>query len=264
MDALHVVRLAEAVDQRLPVARHRHRRCCSVQRKSSSPTHAMSSGTPSRNSASGIGVEVEVDEHQRAPRVDLRPGTAGSRRCAARRSPCATAPRAAGPRGPTTSGGSRSGARSSPSPEPWHSSLPRCRHTFWKARSSPSSPRTIEHRVAARRRYSKTVARRRRRGRRVHASCHTLRPEPLVLERGELRRRVARRRDRGRRPAPRDAGDRRADRRLVGRSTGDAIVCVERTRAVSHARRRAPARPGGRRSPRRRAWSTSPATIVAT
>ena len=103
----------EAVGDDLPVARHR-RVVVTAHRKSSSRAHAASSGTPSRYVGERRRVGVEVHEHEPAPHG--RPATANShsRRCEARRSPCATAPRAAGRRGPTPSGGTRSAARSRP------------------------------------------------------------------------------------------------------------------------------------------------------
>ena len=53
----------------LQSARHRDQRLASGTRRGAA--HAVSAGTGSRNSASGLGVGVEVHEHHRAPGVDL-------------------------------------------------------------------------------------------------------------------------------------------------------------------------------------------------
>ena len=105
------------------------------------PASAIRSGMPSRNSSSGLGVRVRVDEDQRPP--GLEPAAARGR------APPSSIPPSLFPRGAVMSRPSRPYVHAwyghcsvSRRPEPSQTSEPRCRQTFRNARSVSSRSRT--------------------------------------------------------------------------------------------------------------------------
>ena len=197
VQTLQVVRLAEPVDRGLPVRVDRHlderrapevvearpRRC----RRARPRATRRAAPRPGRGSRRRAGPRCRPP-----PRSSGHVLVAQRAEALARRHLAQLAAQV-----PASSGGTRSAARSAHRRIPSHSGLPRCRQTFWNARSSPSSPRTTSTESRPMRCSKKSP------GRATWSSAARelphRRPEPLLLERGPVRRRVPRRRDQDRR-----------------------------------------------------------------